>query len=93
MKFILSAIECPSCKDILYSRAHHDMRFCSCHSCAIDGGLYIKDSTKNPQYSKLSGTSKPVDYEIEWDGTEDTLRKAIYDDWNYQKNKYGLVKK
>lgn len=31
-------IECPSCKDRLFSLHRHDMRYCSCKETFIDGG-------------------------------------------------------
>jgi len=34
----IAAIECPVCADIVWSRYTHDMRYCRCGYCFIDGG-------------------------------------------------------
>lgn len=34
----IDAIECPVCADIVWSRYTHDMRYCRCGYCFIDGG-------------------------------------------------------
>ena len=34
----VTAINCLNCKDIVWSRATHDFRPCSCGDCFIDGG-------------------------------------------------------
>lgn len=31
-------IECPVCMERLYSRSGHDMRYCKCSYCYVDGG-------------------------------------------------------
>ena len=35
---IKNKIQCNHCKDILESTYCHDFKWCSCRSCAIDGG-------------------------------------------------------
>lgn len=43
----VTAIYCKSCKDTVWSRHRHDMRWCKCGNCAIDGGRsYTKISAK-----------------------------------------------
>jgi len=39
----VSAICCPKCKNIIYSRARHDCRSCSCGEVYIDGVLIIQE--------------------------------------------------
>lgn len=34
-----NAIKCNSCNDIIESTHRHDFKWCSCNSCAVDGGL------------------------------------------------------
>lgn len=76
------ALKCKDCGDTIYSRAKHDFRRCSCESCAIDGG--------QDDYVKISGF--PDAYElITVDIKHVTLKMLIYD-WNYSKDKYGLIK-
>ncbi len=75
--------QCPKCLDTIYSRARHDFRPCSCGCVAVDGGSdYFKlsfDPSIGPQIKHAT---------IEIDATDSEL----YDDWNYNKNKYGLIK-
>ena len=42
----ISVIECQKCKDKVWSRHRHDMRYCKCLAVAIDGGR---------SYTKISG--------------------------------------
>ena len=37
-KIIRNAIRCKKCGDIIESKTVHDFKFCSCGSCAVDGG-------------------------------------------------------
>jgi hypothetical protein len=73
----IRAIRCPNCRDIIYSRALHDFRECSCKSIYIFGGLEI------PTY----GRGMP---EVELD--LDVTRQELYDDWNEGKDKLGLIR-
>jgi hypothetical protein len=75
-------IQCPNCKDIIYSRARHDFRDCSCGDCAIDGGFdYNRILAKNP--TELKRINKFI---------MGVTRKDLYDDWNNRENKYGVIK-
>ncbi len=81
MKMKINAIKCPSCGDIIYSRARHDMRWCNCGEVAIDGGF---------DYAKVSyTTSSPERVEIEVNAT----KAELYSDWNNRIDDYGLIKK
>lgn len=35
---IVHGILCPMCGDEVWSRHRHDLRWCKCHYCFIDGG-------------------------------------------------------
>jgi hypothetical protein len=77
----ITGIKCANCGDIVYSRARHDFRWCSCESCAIDGG--------QRDYFKVTGNVneyKFVDLELNV-----TLEK-LYNDWNKSIDKLGLIK-
>jgi len=37
-RIIRNAIRCKKCGDIIESKTVHDFKFCSCGSCAVDGG-------------------------------------------------------
>lgn len=77
---IVSAIKCPECKDMVFSRARHDYRTCSCGEISIDGGFdYTKISFKKIQ---------PEIHQI----TISATRQEIFNDWNLRKNKLGLIK-
>ena len=95
----IKAIKCKHCNDIIYSRSHYDMRYCSCKKIAIDGGLsIIGDSDKNnPTITRVRG-EKDVDYEnttvtyIDDFNTRKECRLKLYNDYNKQKNEYGRLK-
>ena len=37
-KIIRNAIRCKKCGEVIESENVHDFKFCSCGSCAVDGG-------------------------------------------------------
>lgn len=80
---IVKAIVCRKCKDAVFSRARHDMRWCSCHSCAIDGGI-------DSGYIQLTGEKDNYDL-IPVEITQ--TKEELYDDWNTGKNQYGIIKR
>lgn len=77
----LNAIKCARCKDIVYSRARHDFRTCSCGNIFVDGGLdYFR-------YGSLKGGGfSIIDVEVDVDG------KTLYKDWNEMIDKFGIIK-
>lgn len=79
-KIKVIAVKCPECGDLIYSRARYDFRYCSCGEIAIDGGFdYVKIS-----YKKIS-PEKYIKYII-------ATKQELYDDWNKNINKYGIIK-
>jgi hypothetical protein len=75
------AIECPTCGDLVFSRARHDMRDCSCGEVAVDGGF---------DYQKVSFRgSCPKTFSLEVDASKAELNL----DWNNYGNKFGLIPK
>jgi hypothetical protein len=76
---IVQCIMCPKCGDILYSRARHDMRICSCNSVFIDGGF---------DYMRFGGDVKPKRLQKRIKATKFDL----FDDWNLSKDEFGLIK-
>ena len=32
-------IKCPECKDVIFSRAKHDLHYCTCGKVFVDGGF------------------------------------------------------
>lgn len=77
VKLEVAAIECPSCGDIVFSRANHDYRSCTCGKCAIDGGF---------EYIKTVGACIPFKLKIV------QTKQELYNDWNTGEDKYGLIK-
>ena len=76
----LKAIHCLGCDDIVYSRAQHDFRECSCGCVYVDGGFnYFK-------YGALPGAEFNA-IEVDIDVTLETL----YEDWNKMTDSYGVV--
>lgn len=76
----VNGLICPTCKDKIYSRTTHDMRFCSCGEIAIDGGF---------DYTKVSFKKAiPESVKLEIDASKDEL----YQDWNKNINKFGLIR-
>ena len=73
----VSAIQCNDCRDIIYSRARHDFRWCTCKNCAIDGGL---------DYLRVIGDG----YKMKSLVIEST-KEELYNDWNNSKDLFGLV--
>ncbi len=77
----VSAIKCPLCEDILFSRSRHDCRRCTCGEVYVDGGF---------DYSRVGFMSKkPELFVLEINQT----KKELYDDWNLNKDKFGLISK
>lgn len=62
MKVKVEAIKCKDCQDIVWSRHRHDMRYCKCGKCFIDGGRH---------YTRVGFETTPPDsLEIEVDKEE-----------------------
>lgn len=79
-KQYVTVAECPLCGDILFSRARHDYRTCSCGNTSVDGGLDL---------FKLSwAKKKPKSYRLVIIQT----KHQLYDDWNTGANLFGLIK-
>ena len=82
---------CPHCKDTIYSRANHDMIWCSCGACALDGGSYILGDKKSFGYIRTIGKQIPTTVKILDFESIKECKKALYDDWNTNQNKYGRI--
>lgn len=77
VKLEVNAAECKNCGDILFSRALHDFRTCTCGKTSVDGGL---------EYFKVSGVDCET-YKLKIVQT----KQELYDDWNKSENKYGHI--
>ena len=77
----IKAIQCPNCKDVIFSRTRHDYRSCGCDAIGIDGGF---------DYFKMSFKGKvPKELEINVDAT----RQELFNDWNNGNDKFGIINK
>ena len=74
----VNAIKCPTCGDVIYSRAVHDYRPCTCGASAIDGGFdYIRVTGAN------IGNLKVINVKA--------TKMDLYRDWNLHLDKFGLI--
>ena len=87
----INAIQCKACNDIVFSRAVHDFRSCSCGSCSIDGGLdYIRvfsERSVSPQGKELGSelyTLVSLDLPV--------TKEQLYNDWNNSVDEMGVIK-
>ena len=82
---IVKAIKCKNCGDIIYSRSRHDFHWCSCKSCAIDGGFdYLKIVGQPNDWQSIEVTVLPLE-------SENDVKKILFDDWNKGTDKYGVI--
>ena len=81
----VNSLQCPKCKDVIYSRTRHDFRPCSCKTIFIDGGL---------DYIRVGALKEDIDInKLEVDEIEvNATAGDLYYDWNMGEEKYGLVK-
>jgi hypothetical protein len=61
-RIIRNAIRCKKCGDIIESETVHDFKFCSCGSCAVDGGHdYLRRCGNREDWEELSKAEKVED--------------------------------
>ena len=78
---IVNAIQCPTCLDVIFSRAQHDFHRCSCGEVAIDGGFdYVRCAFKD---------KRPIHVELNL--APFFTKQRLYHDWNKYKDKYGII--
>ena len=84
----ITAVLCKKCGDMVYSRCTHDFRECSCGSVAVDGGFdYLRIVGHSENYELFS---KIIDGDV---CKKNEIRLALYNDWNYKADKFGLIKR
>ena len=77
----IGCIYCYKCKDLIYSRARHDLRYCSCKSVSVDGGLDCFDGSFTPGIGhQIVILDLPVN------------KSMLYQDWHHNQTKYGCIK-
>lgn len=78
----IKALKCPFCEDIIFSRANHDYRSCSCGKLAVDGGFSSYGGRVIGAFDKASRATLEVD----------ATQRELYDDWNHRKDQFGRLK-
>lgn len=76
----VNAIQCPKCKDVIYSRTRHDFRSCTCGEVQIDGGFdYVKIS-----FNKVCPNTIKIDVKAS--------KQQLHNDWSCAVDYFGLIK-
>lgn len=61
-RIIRNAIRCKKCGEVIESETVHDFKFCSCGSCAVDGGHdYLRRCGNRENWEELSEAEKVED--------------------------------
>lgn len=81
MVTIVNAFQCVKCNDIIYSRAHHDFRYCSCGCCFVDGGFEYTHCGWETDF-------KPKQIQLPVNAT----KQELYEDWNFMIDAYDIIK-
>lgn len=79
---IHNRIKCLKCGDVIESKSVHDFRWCSCHSCAVDGGRqYLRRIGEPTVWEDMSECIEDPPDSPEQDEYELTAeqRRDIYD--------------
>jgi len=77
---IIKAYQCKVCEDILFSRAKHDYRTCSCGKISVNGGI---------EYLRVTSTNQfPNKIELDLEITE----RELFVDWNSRKDEFGWIR-
>jgi hypothetical protein len=77
---IILACKCKFCEDILFSRAKHDYRTCSCGKLAVNGGL------ENPRTQSWDHYPERIKLDLE------VTEEELFTDWNSRRDEFGWVK-
>ena len=76
----IRAFKCGKCGDIIFSRARHDFRECSCGGIFIDGGF---------DYRRWGGELASLAEDIEID--VDATREELFKDYHTGADKFGRI--
>mgnify|MGYP001597688533 CR=1 FL=1 len=75
------AVKCGRCRDVIYSRARHDMHHCTCTAIFVDGGFdYLRVG--------YSGEVPPEEFRILVAASPEEL----YNDWDTGANMFGKIR-
>ena len=85
-KTCVTALQCPCCKDFIYSRANHDYHSCTCERTSVDCGFdYLKINFKNDKDFSIADVKS---FKVSLDGID---RFDLYYDWCNLKDNYGII--
>jgi len=77
----INAVQCYKCGDIIFSRARHDFRRCTCGEIFIDGGFDLV-RVGGMEIEKI----KSIQIKIS------ATKKELYNDWSKRKDMFGIIK-
>jgi hypothetical protein len=73
----IQGIECPLCKQKIWSRHRHDMRYCQCGYCFVDGGRdYLRFGYGGEDYPKPTKLPKMIKIRI----TQEEYEASVSDE-------------
>jgi hypothetical protein len=76
-------VQCPNCKDVIFSRTTHDFNFCTCKKTGIDGGnSYVRISAEDLSKVQRIQVNLP-----------DVNEFVLFRDWNNRFNHFGNISK
>jgi len=75
------ALFCKKCGSVIFSRARHDYRSCTCKALAIDGGF---------DYNKISFTNENEMIYFKAILPKELTTSILFEDWNKGIDKFGL---
>jgi ribosomal protein L37AE/L43A len=76
---LVNAVLCESCKDLVYSRAEQDIRYCSCGRVGVKGGHKF--------VTLVNEDAEHVKHRVEVEATE----RQLIDDWRSCQNVFGVI--
>lgn len=83
IKTRVNCVRCTNCGDKIYSRATYDFHYCRCGETFVDGGFdYIRCGGKFEIKEGIASIYRKF---------INTSRIALYNDWNYREDKYGII--
>lgn len=67
----VSALKCPRCEAVIWSRSRQDFRYCDCKKCFIDGGRAYTRIGHEPDVIPVLGVLNTATNQFTTDGEED----------------------
>jgi hypothetical protein len=78
----VTGVVCPACDAFIFSRARHDFHGCPCGACHVNGGFdYLRVGWQSDRVSPPRQEVRKIE----------ATKKQLYDDWNRNKDKWGVI--